>query len=147
MLRYNHVLLATCLSPSCQKAAARAADIAKASNAKLSIIHVLEQTAAVYGGEFTSTINIDYEQQLERNIQTALHNIADEYDIEQENRYFKTGSIKHCVVDLAIQTSADLIVVGTHSHHGIDILLGSKANAILHVAKCDVLAVRIKDDA
>nr|WP_244897027.1 universal stress protein [Candidatus Coxiella mudrowiae] len=32
-----------------------------------------------------------------------------------------------------------LFIVGTHGHHGIDKLLGSQANAILHAPKYDVL--------
>jgi universal stress protein A len=39
----------------------------------------------------------------------------------------------------------DLIIIGSHGRHGIRILLGSTANAILHSAKCDVLAVRVYD--
>ena len=41
---------------------------------------------------------------------------------------------------------ADLIVLGSHGRHGLALLLGSTANGVLHHAKCDVLAVRLKDD-
>ncbi|WP_292363901.1 universal stress protein, partial [Methylophaga sp. UBA1464] len=40
----------------------------------------------------------------------------------------------------------DLIVVGSHGRKGIKMLLGSTANAILHHARCDVLAVRLLDE-
>jgi universal stress protein A len=36
----------------------------------------------------------------------------------------------------------DLIVAGSHGHHGIGRLLGSTADGILHRAVCDVLLVR-----
>jgi universal stress protein A len=36
-----------------------------------------------------------------------------------------------------------LIVIGTHGQKGLQLLLGSTANAVLHGAGCDVLAVRI----
>jgi universal stress protein A len=39
---------------------------------------------------------------------------------------------------------ADLVVMGTHGKHGVELLLGSTANAVLHGANCDVLAVRIR---
>ncbi|MCZ6869325.1 MAG: universal stress protein, partial [Gammaproteobacteria bacterium] len=39
----------------------------------------------------------------------------------------------------------DLVVMGTHGRHGLGLLLGSTANAVLHGVKCDVLAVRIGD--
>ena len=44
------------------------------------------------------------------------------------------------------RTSAvDLIVVGSHGRHGLALLLGSTADAVLHHAKCDVMAVRLQD--
>lgn len=39
-----------------------------------------------------------------------------------------------------------MIIIGSHGCHGIKLLLGSTANAILHEANCDVLAVRIKEE-
>ncbi len=39
---------------------------------------------------------------------------------------------------------ADLMIVGSHSRHGIRLLLGSTANYVLHHAVCDVLAVKIQ---
>ncbi|HHQ41669.1 MAG TPA: universal stress protein, partial [Chromatiales bacterium] len=38
---------------------------------------------------------------------------------------------------------ADLIVLGSHGRRGLTRLLGSTADAVLHSARCDVLAVRI----
>ncbi|MBA6354230.1 universal stress protein, partial [Colwellia sp. BRX9-1] len=38
--------------------------------------------------------------------------------------------------------NVDLIITGSHGVHGLQLLLGSTCNAILHGAKCDVLAVR-----
>lgn len=145
MLKYHHVLLATCLTPTCQHVALRAQEIAKESNAKLSVIHVLEQTAAAYGGEFSTALDIEYEQELETQVKKALDNLAEGLAIPADQRYFQTGSIKHCVIDTAEKIDADLIVVGSHSHHGIELLLGSRANAILHKATSDVLAVRVND--
>ncbi|MGB1202845.1 MAG: universal stress protein [Alloalcanivorax venustensis] len=47
--------------------------------------------------------------------------------------------------DPAVVEIADLIVLGSHGKHGIRLLLGSTANAVLHRATCDVLAVRIPE--
>ena len=43
----------------------------------------------------------------------------------------------------AQKLNADLIVVGSAGRHGMRLLLGSTANAVLHSAECDVLAVRV----
>jgi len=44
----------------------------------------------------------------------------------------------------ANQVGADLIVMGSHGKAGIRLLLGSTTQAVLHSAKCDVLAVKVK---
>jgi universal stress protein A len=48
--------------------------------------------------------------------------------------------------ELAKATKADLIVIGSHGRHGFSLLLGSTANAVLHDAGCNVLAVRLRFD-
>jgi universal stress protein A len=45
---------------------------------------------------------------------------------------------------MAEELDADLIVLGTHGRHGLGLMLGSTANAVLHGAPCDVLAVKVR---
>ena len=45
---------------------------------------------------------------------------------------------------LAEELDADLIVTGTHGRHGMGLMLGSTANAVLHGTQCSVLAVRVR---
>ncbi|MBD3646240.1 MAG: universal stress protein, partial [Pseudomonadales bacterium] len=46
---------------------------------------------------------------------------------------------------VAEKQDIDRIVLGTHGQHGLQLLLGSTANSVLHGVSCDVLAVRVKD--
>ena len=62
------------------------------------------------------------------------------------NRWMVWGVPKQEIVQIAVQENIDLIVVGSHGRHGLALLLGSTANSILHYAKCDVMAVRLKDE-
>ncbi|MDE5033703.1 universal stress protein, partial [Francisella tularensis subsp. holarctica] len=50
------------------------------------------------------------------------------------------------IVEYAEDSNCDVIVLGSHATHGINLLLGSVAYAVLHKAKCDVLTVRVYDD-
>ena len=54
-------------------------------------------------------------------------------------------SLKKVILAEAQAINADLIIVGSHGRHGVSLILGSTANAILHGAQCDVLAVRVPD--
>lgn len=145
MLSYTHVLLATDLSEETDTIADAAAAIARRSKAKLSIVHVLEHTPIVYGGgEFSIPLDMNLEEQLAQNARKALAALSRRILIPVENQYVAHGSVKREVIDLAEKLSADLIVVGSHGHSGMQIFLGTTANAVLHAAKCDVLAVRAK---
>jgi len=64
--------------------------------------------------------------------------------VEYESaRIVEIGVPKREIVRIAGEQGADLIVIGSHGRHGLQLLLGSTANGVLHLAKCDVLAVRV----
>ncbi|OGT41268.1 MAG: hypothetical protein A3F13_05405 [Gammaproteobacteria bacterium RIFCSPHIGHO2_12_FULL_40_19] len=141
---YKNILLATDLSEHCDFVAKRAAEIAHIAHAKLNIIHVLAYTPIAYAGEFSIPVDAELELTMEKQAKAHLSRIGKKYHVAKEDQHIAQGSVKLAVTDLAETINADLIIVGTHGHEGLDVLLGSQANAILHAAKCDVWVVRIK---
>lgn len=141
---YKHILLATDLSQHSDYVAKRAAAIAASTGAKLSVIHVLAYSPIAYAGEFSIPIDAEFEATLEKQAKKQLEKLGKKYNIPAKLQHLAQGSVKLAVTDSAAEIKADLIVVGTHGHKGLDILLGSQANAILHAAKCDVWVIRIK---
>ncbi|KAF3977753.1 MAG: universal stress protein [Methylococcales symbiont of Iophon sp. n. MRB-2018] len=75
-----------------------------------------------------------------------LAKMAADSDILETKQYMELGSPKRKIVSIAKQQNVDLLVVGSHGRHGLALLLASTANAVLHHAACDVLAVRLKND-
>ncbi|MDE0009371.1 MAG: universal stress protein [Gammaproteobacteria bacterium] len=73
-----------------------------------------------------------------------LAHLADAFGVEEEAIYALSGNPVTEIHALATDIGADLVVVGTHGKHGLQLLAGSTANAILHGATCDVLAVRLR---
>ena len=73
-----------------------------------------------------------------------LTKIAKTAKIPAKQQVLKIGIARSIILDQAKKLKADLIIVGSHGRHGVKTLLGSTANAILHNAACDVLAVRVK---
>ena len=141
---YKHLLLATDLSEHSHFVAKRAAQMAEASGAKLSVVHVLGHTPMAYAGEFSIPIDVQFELELKKQAEKQLEKLCKKYNIPKKSQYITLGSVKLAVTDLAKKIKADLLIVGTHSHTGLDILLGSQANAIVHAATCDTLVIRIK---
>jgi len=144
MIHYKHILIATDLSKGSEAIARQAIGLAAHANATVSIVHVIEHTPIVYGGgEFSVPLDVNLEQNIEKQARAALEDLCGKLDIPSDHQYLKMGSVKATVNELSHQLGADLIVVGRYGYSGLQRLLGSTANAILHVASCDVLALAV----
>lgn len=144
---YQHILLAVDYSGHNSAILLRAKHLAEKYQAKLSIIHVLDNIPMPdtgYGTVIPLTEDSGYD--LLEAEKTWLMQIGDQLDIGQTNRWLIWGTPKQEIVRLAERESIDLIVVGSHGRHGLSLLLGSTANSVLHYAGCDVMAVRLPND-
>lgn len=142
---YKHVLVAIDLHPNCdKKTIQRAITIAKENKAKLSIIHAIEHINAYGVAEAYSAV-LDVEEEMIKEAKAELTRVGEHYGIPPSSQFIEVGSPKSVIMSKVEELGVDLIVVGSHGRHGIQLLLGSTANAVLHHANCDVLAVRVSD--
>ena len=143
MAKYQHILLALDFSPEADTVLERALELARQNDARLSVIHVVEYTSAMYAGDIPLPEDIDIDQNLAEQAREKLRALIDQREISDTTTKVEIGVPKREIVRLAEETQADLIVIGSHGRHGLQLLLGSTANGVLHLAKCDVLAVRV----
>lgn len=139
---YKHVLLAADLAPDTDIVAARAAAVAGAGGATLTLVHVIEPLALAYGAELPVDL-ATLQEEISRQAKARLDALADRLGVPRTRALLVNGRIEKEVLRVAQEHGADLIVLGSHSRRGLAVLLGSTANAVLHHAHCDVLAVRI----
>jgi universal stress protein A len=142
----RHVLAAVDLSEEAAQVLDKARDIAAASGATLSVVSVVRPILQVYGALDMAPIaigGISFEQQALDQATTQIRTLGARYGIPEPRAHVFLGTPAADVRALASQIGADLIVVGTHGRHGLGLLLGSTANAIIHGVTCDVLAVRM----
>lgn len=141
---YRHILLALDLHPDCDTIAIdKALMLVKLFNAKLTILHAVEHVSA-YGMAQASPMALDVEEQMLKDAEQQLIKLKDSIGSPNCDIVVMAGSPKNVIIDKVEELKVDLIVVGSHGRHGLSLLLGSTANALLHHATCDVLAVRIK---
>ncbi len=146
MANYRHVLYAADFAPDALQVGERAKCIAEKYQARLSLIHVVEEVNISAGYELMPLVPELPDETMMREAQDSLERLADKLEIKAGDKWVVTAvSTKEGVLRTAEEQNADLIVVGSHGRHGLALLLGSTANAVLHGAPCDVLAVRIKD--
>lgn len=138
---YKHILLATDLAPDTSIVVERARALADAG-AALTVVHVIEPIALAYGAEMPMDLG-SLQEEITRQATRKLEALAQQLGIPGDSCLLVTGTIEKEVLRIAGERGVDLVVIGSHSRRGLAALLGSTANAVLHHARCDVLAVRI----
>lgn len=147
MIDYRHILLAADFSEHGEYVACRAKALANRYRARLSIIHVLDNIPMPDTG-YGTVIPLDQDSSydlLEAD-KIRLIRLGETLQVETADLCLVWGVPKQEIVLLADRLAVDLIVIGSHGRHGLALLLGSTANAVLHHAKCDVVAIRLPED-
>lgn len=145
MSQYQHVLVAIGLTKESRQVLQRALSLATESeaNVKISLIHIVEPLGFSYGVDIPITM-MDVQEELQLQAQKQLAQLAQEFKGVSDFTV-TTGSAADEIHAFAKNHHCDLIVVGSHGRKGLSLLLGSTANAVLHGAQCDVLAVRVDE--
>ncbi len=138
------ILVAVDTSPEAKQVFESALEIGRCFDAKLSLIHVVEPiiTDSSYG--MIDAVPLEMGDLLLKHAESFLDYLKKDL-APGISSHVATGSVKGEILDYAREQEIDLIVVGSHGRHGLALLLGSTANALLHGAPCDVYVVRIKD--
>lgn len=143
MSTYRHLLLALDLSGESQQLVERAVAMRNAFGCELSVIHVIEPLSFAYGGDIPMDFS-GIQEEIHKQARAHLTQICDPLNIPESNRHLVVGRAETEIHHVAEEIGVDLIVVGSHGRRGFALLLGSTANGVLHGAKCDVLAIRVK---
>lgn len=146
MANYKHILLAVDFSDHGNEVAKTAKFLAEQNQSLLSVVHVVDNLPITNSAYGPIPFDVDFTQELLDSAKTRLTKFAAELGIPEERQWLEMGSPKLEIVRVADENQVDLIVIGSHGRHGFALLLGSTANGVLHHAKCDVLAVRLKND-
>jgi len=146
MSNYKHILIAADFSNHNKLVCEKASELAKRYQATLSICHIVEDFPITdFAYEPMISVDIDMRDALLDSAKKQITELANTLEIATENQWVEFGSPNRDIVRLGEENQVDLIVVGSHGRHGIQLLLGSTANGVLHHAKCDVLAVRLQN--
>lgn len=150
MHNYKTILVAIDFSQHSGQALQRAKQIAQIYDAELHVIHVTEiptypvlEDIAITG--MPGIWDDELGDKLYNAAQDRLKSLVLKEGIEPTSCLVLTGIPRVEVIAKAQQINADLIVIGRRGISGLQRLIGSTADAILHEAACDVLAVKIEE--
>ena len=152
MSTYKQILVAVDLTEDSLSVCRKALEVAGENGANILLVHVLEfiyQMSTSYDPLFYPSfeeLGID-EEELKKVADKKMLSLIKELALEEGrslSHEIVSGVPKTEILCLAEEKQTDLIICGSHGRSGFELLLGSTANAILHHANCDVLAVRTR---
>lgn len=126
-------------SEGSDRALAEATEVARRDGAAIVLCHIVERIAAK--GDM-APLHAD-EPAVKEKIEKQAADLRDagiDADVRLES--IVLGGPARSIADLAEETGADLIVVGTRGHSALaGVVLGSVTQKLLHLAPCPVLCV------
>ena len=147
MSNYTHILMAIDFTKSGEQILAKALDIAERNNnAKLSMLHVVEYIPPVDYANDPMAINwgVGDNEMLEQ-AKKSLQNFSKQHNLKNVDLSVEFGRPKQVISQFVKDQQCDLVIIGSHGRHGISLLLGSTASAVLHAMPCDILTLKIEE--
>lgn len=149
------IMIAIDYSPAAQKIAETGFAVAKGLNAELAIVHVITE-AAFYamdyspimgykGGYTEGAVQVveDITKEAENFLAATINHLGDPTIMTRVLQ----GDTKQAIIDCSKEWNADLIVLGSHSHHGLERLFSTDlASYMLNHSKVALLAIPTEDE-
>jgi universal stress protein A len=142
MIMYKKILFATDLTDDMSYLIQKVRQVQQMTGAVLALVHVVEPLP---GYSYAYLGIEDIEGQLIQEARQSVERLGDQLKVSTHHQFVEVGPTKTKILKIAEDIAADLIICGSHGRHGLSLLLGSTANAILHGAKCDVLTIRLPE--
>jgi len=145
MLALKNILVATDFSEPSSVALAYGRDLARAYNARLHVLHVVENIMIRYASEVIFAV-----PDFQRDLETTARRDVDALITDDDRRVLNAvgvvetaTNVAEAVVEYAKASDIDLIVAGTHGRGAVQhLLMGSVAERVVRTAPCPVLTVR-----
>ncbi|PID42216.1 MAG: universal stress protein UspA [Proteobacteria bacterium] len=142
MANYRNILAAVDLDDESNVVIYKATELGELYSAPVSIVHVIEPVGYAYGGDIPLDLT-EVQEQLHQHARQRLEVIGKQFDISEDRIHVIIGRPDTEIHRLAEDNRFDLVVLGSHGRHGLQLLAGSTSSGVLHGASCDILAVRL----
>ena len=143
---FNRIVVGTDGSETAAEAVRQAIDLAKLSGATLSVVSAYEPVSKrrVEGEKLDAPADVQYELNPREDVNLVLDSAA--AAVRKEGVEVQTHPVEDdpadAILNVAEETGADLIVVGSRGLNGVRRLFGSVPNAVTHNKEFHVLVVR-----
>jgi nucleotide-binding universal stress UspA family protein len=143
---FSKILVPVDFSPHSREATLHAVDLARRYNAPITLVHAYQpivfavpESYALYTPDQLANILTELDKQL-----TIAKLDAEQTGAAKVDARLLQGDPAAEIVQLAVDSGYDLIVMGTHGRTGAShLLMGSIAEKVVRRAPCPVLTVRV----
>ncbi|MDG6882542.1 Universal stress protein A homolog [Phocoenobacter uteri] len=139
---YKHVLVAVDLSEESLVLLRKGAEVAKACNAKLSIIHVDVNFSDLYTGLIDINMTSVQDNVVEETIQ-VLTELSEKVDYPVTERLSGMGDFSQVLQDAVDEYNVDLLITGHHQDFWSKLV--SSTRQVMNALSVDMLVVPLKD--
>lgn len=148
MTCYKTLLVAIDLEGGADTVLAKARELSDLTRARVVVINAAYTSMAAYAGAYGAGLYAPPESVIDfdvtrRALLSEMAGLLETSGLNADAMIVEFGRPVELILEQVEREGADVIVLGSHGRHGVGLLLGSTANAVLHRASCDVLAVRI----
>ena len=145
-MAYKNILVPVDGSETSFSAVKKAADLAKAFNAKITVVQVLALDPYIAAEYITQSQTNELIERARTSVQNNLQQAKDKFGeegIEVDTKLLEGQVIHREIVQAASELNSDLIVIGSHGRTGLKkLFLGSVAQNVLGEVHTPVLIVR-----
>lgn len=144
-MKIEKILVPIDFSDYSKSALRYAVNFAKFFNAEIILVYVVEPV--IYPPDFSMgqiaipTVTTEFDERAKEELnKLAKNQIPSQVKV---STVIKTGKPFIEIIDTAAEANADLIIIATHGHSGVEqILFGSTAEKVVRKAPCPVLTLR-----
>lgn len=130
-------------------------ELARALGASIALLHVFPDTITTspnaFSGLYPMMGTMDIEQglkmaeRLDEESKNFLNQVKAEMNDEQTDIYTAEGDVADAILEIANNSKADVIVIGSHSRSGIDrLLMGNVAQKVVKHSNIPMFIVPVK---
>jgi len=150
---YQHILVAVDFEQESEVVVARAAQLSRLLDARLTLLHVVEYIPPAvesmylgYSGEIALPDTKDLEDELMEFSKSQMSQLGEQLGVPEADRLIRVGATGRTIDTVAAELEVDLVIVGSRGRHGLLGLFGDTAESVLRRATCDLLCVKIHEE-
>jgi len=148
MKEFKTILFATDFSESSDYAFQYAYSLAKKFNARLLVVHIINEPVDLRGFYVPHISFEKLEEEIEEGAQKMMEKFCRTHirDYDNYETFIVPGIPYDEIIKKATENSADLIILGTHGRTGLDhVLFGSTAEKVVRKSTVPVMTIRISE--